>query len=79
MNKVWVLKLDMERVLHRDGEIEDLPLTEEDRVAKGRDSLLCSPRSDHSVNRCQPSIIRGRQALNLAEKGASTLRCLAIT
>ncbi|RWW84053.1 hypothetical protein BHE74_00007392 [Ensete ventricosum] len=79
MKEVWVLKLDMERVLHRDGEIEDLPLTEEDRVTKGGDSLLCSPRSDHSVNKCQSSIIRGRQALNLAEKGASTLRCLTTT
>ncbi|RWV98655.1 hypothetical protein GW17_00038477 [Ensete ventricosum] len=67
--EVWVLKLDLEGALERDGEAEDLPLSREDRLTKGGGSLLRSPVSDLDTCGHQPSIVRDRQALNLTERG----------
>ncbi|RZS04780.1 hypothetical protein BHM03_00035163 [Ensete ventricosum] len=67
--EVWVLKLDLEGALERDGEAEDLPLSREDRLTKGGGLLLRSPVSDLDTCGHQPSIVRDRQALNLTERG----------
>ncbi|RRT35422.1 hypothetical protein B296_00037791 [Ensete ventricosum] len=72
MKEVWVLKLDLEGALAKDREVEDFPLIRED--AKGMGSLPCSPGSDLVTNKDQPSIVGGRQTLNLVERGASALR-----
>ncbi|RZS16413.1 hypothetical protein BHM03_00048400 [Ensete ventricosum] len=77
MKEVWVLKLDLEGALAKDREVEDFPLTGED--AKGMGSLPCSPGSDLVTNKHQPSIVGGRQTLNLVERGASALRCRVAT
>ncbi|RZR73586.1 hypothetical protein BHM03_00025937 [Ensete ventricosum] len=62
-----VLKFDLEEALARDGEVEDLPLTGDDQVAKDEDVLPCSPESSFGMYGHQLSIVRGQQALNLVE------------
>ncbi|RWW37109.1 hypothetical protein BHE74_00057823 [Ensete ventricosum] len=63
-----VLKFDLEEALARDGEVEDLPLTGDDQVAKDEDVLPCSPGSSFGMYGHQLSIVRGQQALNLVER-----------
>ncbi|RWV87963.1 hypothetical protein GW17_00049996 [Ensete ventricosum] len=79
MKGVWVLKFNLEEILERDEEVEDLLLTGEYRVAKGEGVLPYSPGSGFGTYRHQPSIVRGWQALNLAERAASVLHYRAIT
>ncbi|RZS21441.1 hypothetical protein BHM03_00054082 [Ensete ventricosum] len=73
MKGVWVLKFNLEEILERDEEVEDLLLTGEYRVAKGEGVLPYSPGSGFGTYRRQPPIVRGRQALNLVERAASML------